>query len=352
MNRIVLLIPKFRKELFGFSIITIIFFHFFEDVSQLGDGSPFFGAANVYNTVFGSVGVEIFIFLSGMGLFYSLSKNSNIINFYKRRASRVLPAYIIIGGLGWIVLDLVVLKCGFLQFLSDFSTVSFWTQGKRLVWYISFILIMYLVYPLIFKLLNVNSRAKSNILISVLISAVIIFNIALSFLTPYFYDNTEVALWRTVIFLIGAWFGKALYKIEKLTYEFYLLIALSVAFMVLTNISGANPGFLWGIFDLRFQMTFYPFIIIIAATGFISLFDGRLINRGLSWLGGISLELYLSHVMLRAVFNSLGLHTYIIWNYLIVIAASFAVSIGVKFLLKKSPLISKKKKPGACEQVQ
>lgn len=335
MNRIVLLIPKFRKELFGLSIVTIIFFHFFEDVSGFGDGSPFYGAANVYNTVFGSVGVDIFVFLSGMGLFYSLSKNSSIPSFYKRRLRRVLPAYLIIGGLGWIVLDLVVLKSGFLRFLSDFSTASFWTDGKRLVWYISFILIMYLVYPLIYRILNIKSRAASNILISVLTAAVILLFIGLSFFAPEFYGNTEVALWRTVIFMIGAWFGKTVYKKEKLTYEFYLLIALSIVFTVLTNISSANPGFLWGIFDLRFQIVFYPFIVIIPAAGLVSLFDGKLINRGLRWLGGISLELYLSHVMLRAIFNSIGLPTYIIWNYLIVIAASFAVSVGVNILLKK-----------------
>lgn len=335
MNRIVLLIPKFRKELFGFSIITIIFFHFFEDVSKFGDGSPFYGASIIYNLVLGSVGVDIFVFLSGMGLFYSLAKNSSIPSFYKRRLKRVLPTYLIIGGLGWIVLDLIVEQRGFLQFLRDFSTVSLWADGRRLVWYISFILIMYLVYPLIFKLLNLNSRMASNILISVLTAAVIIFFIALSFLAPEFYGNTEIALWRTVIFLIGAWFGKTLHKKEKLTFEFYLLVALGIAFGILTIITKTNPGMLWGIFDLRFQMTFYPFIVIIPATGIISLFDGKLINRGLRWLGGISLELYLSHVMIRAIFKSIGLETHIIWNYLIVIAISFAVSIGVNILLKR-----------------
>ena len=59
MNKIVLSITKYRKELFGFSIITILLFHFFEDVSDFGEGSPFFIASKVYNIVFGSVGVDI-----------------------------------------------------------------------------------------------------------------------------------------------------------------------------------------------------------------------------------------------------------------------------------------------------
>ena len=340
MNKIVLSITKYRKELFGFSIITILLFHFFEDVSDFGEGSPFFIASKVYNIVFGSVGVDIFVFLSGMGLFFSMAKNSNVPSFYKRRLKRILPTYLIIGGLGWIVLDLVVLKSGVLRFLFDFSTASFWAEGRKLVWYISFILIMYFVFPLIFKLLDVNSRALSNILISVLTFAVIVFNIALSFLAPEFYGNTEIALWRTVIFLIGAWFGKTVYKKEKLTYEFYLLVALSIVFAVFTLISKAEPNFLWGLFELRLQMVFYPFIIIIAAARVLSLCDGKLFNRGLSRLGEISLELYLSHVMIRVIFKHIGLPTHNILNYLIVIALSFAVSIGVNLLLKR---ISKKR---------
>ena len=335
MNRIVLRIPKLRGELFGFSILTILFFHFFENVSDFGESSPFYTAATVYNTVFGSVGVDIFLFLSGMGLFFSMAKNSNVPSFYKRRLKRILPAYLIIGGFGWIALDFLIQQRGILRFLSDFSTVSFWAEGNWLVWYISFIMVMYFVFPLIYRLLNVRSRSLSNILISVLIAAVIVLNILLSFFATEFYDNTEVALWRTVIFLIGAWFGKTVYKKEKLTYEFYLLVALSIVFTVMTFITSAEPGFLWGIFELRFQMTFYPFIILIAAAGVISLFDGRLFNRGLKWLGGISLELYLSHVMIRAIFNSIGLPTYNILNYLMVLVLSFAVSIGVNHLVKR-----------------
>ena len=67
----------------------------------------------------------------------------------------------------------------------------------------------------------------------------------------------------------------------------------------------------------------------------LSLCDGKLFNRGLSRLGEISLELYLSHVMIRVIFKHIGLPTHNILNYLIVIALSFAVSIGVNLLLKR-----------------
>lgn len=333
MNRIIKLIPKFRNEIFGFSILTILIFHFFEDVSESDLPLPFVTAANVYNSVISSSGVDIFLFLSGMGLYFSMSKHKGILPFYKRRFKRLLPAYIIIGGLGWTALDLFVLNEGFLRFLADFSTITFWTEGVRLVWYISFIALLYILYPPVYRILSIKNRSLCKAVIAVIILLVTAGNIALYFMFSALYDNIEIALWRIVIFLIGSWFGKAVFNKEKITYEFYLLTALSVLFFVLTLITSANPVFLFGIFELRLQTMFHPVIILIAATALIRLFDGKLINRALSRLGSISLELYLSHVFIRTCFNAAGLPTYYIPNYLTVLAVSFAVSIGVHKLI-------------------
>ncbi len=333
MNRIALSIPRFRNELFGFSIITIIIFHFFEDVVNSGTTTPFTGAAEFYLSVFYSMGVDIFLFLSGMGLFYSMSKPGGAIPFLKRRISRILPAYALIGGIGWFILDLVVGKKSFLVFLSDFTTVSFWTEGVVLVWYISFIMVMYLLFPLIYKMLTLKNRALSNALTVILILCVIGGSAALSFINYQVYDNLEIALWRIIIFVIGAWFGRTVFNGEKLTYEFYLLVSLSLVFIALTYVTSLNKDFLWGIFGLRLQSVFYPVLIIIIATGIISLFDGKAINKALRRLGEISLELYLSHVMVRAIFKAIGLPTYYARNYMLVIAISFAAAIGVHRLL-------------------
>lgn len=327
MNKIALLIPKYRNELFGFSILTILIFHFFNDISDSDSAPALMTAANIYNSVIFSVGVDIFLFLSGMGLYYSMYSRRSIAGFYKRRAARILPAYAVIGGIGWIIIDLVLEKTGFPQFLFDFSTVSFWSEGATLVWYISFILIMYLIFPLIFKMLSIQNRRLRDLITAVVVIALISGCIILSFTAPGFYENTEIALWRTVIFIIGSWFGCKICRKEKLTYEIYLLFGLGVLFMILTFITGVDGSFLWGIFKLRLQTVFYPIIIMIATTALISMFDGKAVNRGLRWLGKISLELYLSHVLIREIFKIIGLPTYIIWNYLIVIAISFAVSI-------------------------
>ena len=112
MKRITSKLSDVRGELFGFSIITIILFHFCEDVEKAGFGGAATAMTKINNLVLGSSGVEIFLFLSGMGLFYSLSGDPRLSSFYRKRLRRVLPAYLVFGGAGWLILDLLLRKTG------------------------------------------------------------------------------------------------------------------------------------------------------------------------------------------------------------------------------------------------
>ena len=152
MNKLCCNFQKYRNELFGISILSIMIFHYFEDVSSARITGALGYAAKGYIFFIGSSGVEIFLFLSGMGLFYSLSKSPLVLPFYKRRLGRVLPTYLIVGGIGWLVIDILLKRRGLRSFLSDFSTYSFWRYGERLVWYVSLILLLYLFFPLLFRL--------------------------------------------------------------------------------------------------------------------------------------------------------------------------------------------------------
>lgn len=51
-------------------------------------------STNLYNfTQLGRYGVELFFVISGYLVCYSLSKNSSVLQFYKKRAIRILPLY-------------------------------------------------------------------------------------------------------------------------------------------------------------------------------------------------------------------------------------------------------------------
>ena len=75
---------KNRDAIYGVAIISIIIFHFFEDVASSNISGGRF-AGEIYNTFVGSVGVEFFIFLSGVGLYFSMTKDSRVRYFFQKR---------------------------------------------------------------------------------------------------------------------------------------------------------------------------------------------------------------------------------------------------------------------------
>ena len=77
-------------------------FHYFEDIDNNVSGDVLWGISKVYNTIIGSVGIEVFAFLSGISLYFAMTKQSNIRYFYCKRVKRILPAYFIIAILYWV----------------------------------------------------------------------------------------------------------------------------------------------------------------------------------------------------------------------------------------------------------
>ena len=73
---------KYRKELFGVATLMILLCH---SVSIV----PFPDRIGTFIS-YGTMGVNVFLFLSGIGLYYSFNKNGDIIAFYKKRFMRVI----------------------------------------------------------------------------------------------------------------------------------------------------------------------------------------------------------------------------------------------------------------------
>lgn len=116
-------ILQYRAKLMGIAILAIIACHLF----QLYTMMPWIR--------FGSIGVEIFFFLSGMGLVFSIRRNGNVLQFYGRRALRILPSYYIVLLLESVVLSPVVLGWPSLCLYGGFR------------WFICTICLFYLLFP-------------------------------------------------------------------------------------------------------------------------------------------------------------------------------------------------------------
>lgn len=114
----------------------------------------------------GNIGVDIFLLVSGMGLWFSMSKDDNTKRFYLKRIRRVLLPALVITLPYWIWFDLFFQRSGIFRFVLDWTGLSFWTHGVTTTWYVSFIIICYLFYPLIFRLQKKNRSLISGCLCS------------------------------------------------------------------------------------------------------------------------------------------------------------------------------------------
>lgn len=110
------LLSKYRTELFGLSTVGILIVHS-NDVIQAGGA-----LAELIRKLFafGGVAVYVFVFLSGIGLYYSMSGKAghSVLQFYQRRLSRLLMPYLLIAG-SFYVVELLLLDWKPLEFFSD-----------------------------------------------------------------------------------------------------------------------------------------------------------------------------------------------------------------------------------------
>lgn len=92
----------------------------------------------------GYIGVEVFLFVSGFGIVYSLRKNS-LRQYYKNRAIRLLPACILFG-LCKIALSYIPTMPPTQNLILDLFSLSHW--------YIYAIVVYYLIAPIICKMIG------------------------------------------------------------------------------------------------------------------------------------------------------------------------------------------------------
>lgn len=129
-------ISVYRSELMGWSIIWIMMLHFtFNQIKPLG-----------FVAQYGFAGVDIFMLVSGLGIYYSLHSNRNILQFYKKRLLRIFPTYYIFG----LLASILLYHDSIIDYLYRYSTIGFWFGGIFWEWYIPSIVVLYLLSP-IFK---------------------------------------------------------------------------------------------------------------------------------------------------------------------------------------------------------
>lgn len=314
-----------RNAIYGISIISIIIFHFFEDLLRDTSSGCLYYARRIYNRIVGSVGVEIFLFLSGMGLYFSLKKEPNNFRYIKKRISRIFPAYLAVSLPYWFITDIVIKRAGVSNFLADISFISFFTNGNRTFWYVLFIAVAYIVYPFVYKLLN--SRIVSAIQFVILLITAMAVQCIPRLTTPTLYSNIEIFLCRFLVFFIGCWAGPEIYKNAVISQEektgFYFgAILMFCSFIPVLKSIIEKIGY-------RFLMCFWSsFLLYFLVIKILPQIPSAVIVF-LEKVGKLSYELYLTHVAVRALMNTIGLKTSYLWCYVVCIVLSALCAVGL-----------------------
>ena len=81
------LISKYRGQLMGFAILIVALFH--SSIVHTNDLVDFFCFS-------GDMGVDIFFFLSGFGMYYACLKKQTYGQFMKKRMVRIVPAWFLV----------------------------------------------------------------------------------------------------------------------------------------------------------------------------------------------------------------------------------------------------------------
>lgn len=315
-------ISRYRSEIMGFAIIQIMILHFFQMyndhhsnlLSFIGEG--FIGAT-------ASVGVEFFVIMSGVGLYYSLSANNSVGQFFKKRFSRVVIPYILWGSVIFSIYSLMRQAWNFpLDFLYHFFFGSLLFEGLRTFWYVPFVLITYLLAPLVFK--GISDKKPFAALLCWLAGTFAVTAI-LKHTVPSVYENIDVAIHRFPIFFLGMYFGRLAKENRPVTPLMYIPMVIGLILRLLRILPSTRPhmSFMSQYYIISIFSFFALFVLIV----FFRLIKECFVTKSLRSVGKYSYELYITHQGLRRICYPIKFPQWTIYGYGLIIAVSVVFSL-------------------------
>ncbi len=204
------LISKYRSELMGIACIFISPCHFSNALKEHDKTVSLF--AKILEHLHSDV--DVFMFLSGFGLFYSYQKRRTTYGtFIKKRCGKVLPTYLFVSSVTYIVYDVLLSNNGIINPLKRVLFIPWFMEGSTKGWFVLTIVIFYLLFPMVYKAIERLNRWE--------LLCYIMFLIMFWLITAFFdlkYENYRLfrfrqAIERFPIFVFGVLCGK--WSLEK-----------------------------------------------------------------------------------------------------------------------------------------
>lgn len=274
-------ISQRRSFLMGIAIILIMFCH--NTVRW-----PHYTELWKVFSQFAQCGVDIFLLLSGYGLFYSYQKKGGLF-FLKKRFKRIIPTYLIISGA--YIFFIYLMGGDVWQTIWDYSLVSFFLEGNLRVWFIAAILLLYLLFPLIYHIAKHDGVTLGTIIVIWGVALGIAFCSNISVLNRI----NSIFIVRIPVFILGA----AAARKEQQKKQIGNKRAVGISIMMLIVLSFLSIFFLhrqitncWTIVRILFCPISILFCLVICH---LPMRQTTRRYQIIHWLGGITLEVYLLH---------------------------------------------------------
>lgn len=304
----------FRNAIYGFAALWIVVFHgvLLANIKAEFDPSIYLIRDSID---MGNIGVDVFVFLSGICLYFSYSKKPKLGQFYYKRFVRVYIPYLIMA-LPYIIYFFVVGQMDVSLMIRTILTINTWTGEIDQVdlWYISAILVFYLLYPLIYHFIFRNNpkgkmtQEKAEFTRMIILTCIsIIISVIVYYCFIDAYNVTSRMLSRLTVFIIGTYVGK-LVKQKKSFHEAFLIASILI-------LAGAYPLYEKSVipglmYDGRFIQSIWSryygsltgiALVFLLSQLFILLAEFK-IDQFFAFFGTFSLEIYVLSIIGRRIF--------------------------------------------------
>lgn len=284
----------------GIAMLLVMLFHSTISFDFMGHLIIFKSVINFIREQ-GNCGVDIFIFVSGIGMYFSCRKSQDIKKFYYNRFKRIVPTYFIIVT----IFSIILMKLGALSFKSmllEIMGLRMLLNRGYLSWYISAILILYLIVPIFMKYYEKNTKKALIIFLSLAFILNLICEIQKL-------NYIRIFTSRIPIFFIGIKFGEMSYKNEEIKNNgvikllVSLLLGIIIVFYYRFRLISDNR--FYNVQKYGYLLMVIPLCIILAG-----MFEKikRVYNfRIIEFIGTLTLEIYILHERIIILFAQLNL---------------------------------------------
>ena len=278
-------LSRFRGVLMGIAMLVVMMFHV-----GFSRHDTFWFCVNRC----GNVGVDMFLFLSGIGLWYAWTKGqpSTLHHFYRRRFLRIYPAWLLLSSLYYIPL---YIEGKFTLWQTVGNVLIGWRLWSGFVdefWFIPMILAFYLVSPFYMMLIQ---RQRVWCCLPVV---AMVFCVLLQYWAPLHdtLGHLEILFSRVPVFLLGINAGQWVKEERRLHADAFWLLLLT--FVLSLGVCVNFEDGLRGRFPLFLErMVYIPLsisamLLLCKALSHVP----QWLTGALAFVGTVSLELYLVHV--------------------------------------------------------